>query len=85
MMVLSAMCGIIAVFVLMMRSLPQKRRIALLAVEICAMFIMIADCLAYAYRGNPSETGYWVVRDLTSVKCRFLHAYIRCKDAPSGS
>ena len=62
MMVLSAMCGIIAVFVLMMRSLPQKRRIALLAVEICAMFIMIADCLAYAYRGNPSETGYWVVR-----------------------
>lgn len=62
MMVLSAMCGIIAVFVLMMRSLPQKRRIALLAVEICAMFIMISDCLAYAYRGNPSETGYWVVR-----------------------
>ena len=62
MMVLSAMCGMIAVFVLLMRSLPQKRRIALLAVEVCAMFIMIADCLAYQYRGNPSEVGYWVVR-----------------------
>ena len=62
MMVLSGMCGVIAVFVLLMKSLPTKRRHALLAVEICAMFIMISDCLAYAYRGNPSETGYWIVR-----------------------
>lgn len=79
MMVLSAMCGLIAVFVLMMRSLPQKRRNALLAVELCAMLIMIADCLAYEYRGDPSEVGYWVVRIsnftvffLTSVSCTLL-------------
>ena len=62
MMILSAMCGLIAVFVLMMRSLPQKRRNALLVVELCAMLIMIADCFAYKYRGDPSEVGYWVVR-----------------------
>lgn len=62
MMVLSGMCGVIAIFVLLMKSLPKKRRHALLAVEICAMFIMIADYLAYAYRGELSETAYYVVR-----------------------
>lgn len=62
MLVLSGMCGVIAVFVLLMKSLPKKRRHALLAVEICAMFIMIADCLAYAYRGRASEIAYYVVR-----------------------
>ena len=62
MMVLSGMCGVIAIFVLLMKSLPKKRRHALLAVEICAMFIMIADCLAYAYRGELTETAYYVVR-----------------------
>ena len=62
MMILSGMCGVIAIFVLLMKSLPKKRRHALLAVEICAMFIMIADYLAYAYRGELSETAYYVVR-----------------------
>ena len=62
MMLLSGMCGVIAVFVLLMKSLPKKRRHALLAVEICAMIIMLADCLAYAYRGEPGEIAYYVVR-----------------------
>ena len=62
MMVLSGMCGVIAVFVLLMKSLPKKRRHALLAVEICAMIIMISDCLAYAYRGRPGELAFYVVR-----------------------
>ena len=62
MLVLSGMCGVIAVFVLLMKSLPRKRRHALLAVEICAMLIMIADCLAYVYRGRPTEFAYYAVR-----------------------
>ncbi len=60
--VMASMCAVIAVFVLFMKSLPQKRRRALLAVELCSMVIMIADCFAYAYRGDPSEDGYWIVR-----------------------
>ena len=64
MMLLSGMCGVIAVFVLLMKSLPKKRRHALLAVEICAMIIMLADCLAYAYRGEPGEVAYYVVSPL---------------------
>ena len=62
MMILSSMCGVIAVFVLFMKALPKKRRDSLLTVEICSMINMIADCFAYAYRGDPSSTGYWVVR-----------------------
>lgn len=60
--VMAGVCGVIAVFVLFMKSLPRSRRRALLAVELCSMVIMIADCFAYAYRGNPSQSGYWIVR-----------------------
>ena len=62
MMILSCMCGMIAVFVLFMKSLPKKRRNALLAVELWSMIIMLADCFAYAYRGNSSTLSYFVVR-----------------------
>lgn len=59
---LSSLCAVIAVFVLFMKSLPRKRRTALLAVELCAMVNMLADCLAYHFRGDPSEAGFWIVR-----------------------
>lgn len=62
MMILSSMCAVIAVFVLFMKSLPSKRRTALLCVEICSMIIMVADYLAYVYRGNPSTAAFYVVR-----------------------
>ncbi len=62
MMILSSMCGLIAVFVLFMKALPKKRRNSLLAVEVCAMVTMAADCFAYAYRGDPSVEGFWSVR-----------------------
>lgn len=58
MMILSSMCGVIAVFVLFMKALPKTRRYSLLSFEICSMIIMMADCLAYAYRGDPSPAGY---------------------------
>ena len=62
MMILSSMCAVIAVFVLFMKSLPSKRRTALLCVEICSMVDMVADYLAYVYRGDPSATGFYLVR-----------------------
>ena len=62
MMILSSMCAAIAVFVLFMKALPKRRRRDLFCVEICAMIIMIADYFAYAYRGDPSVAGYWIVR-----------------------
>lgn len=62
MMILCSMCGVIAVFVLFMKALPKKRRYTLLSVVICAMIIMLADCFAYAYRGDTSAAGFWIVR-----------------------
>ena len=62
MMILSSMCAVIAVFVLFMKSLPSKRRTALLCVEICSMIAMVADYLAYVFRGNPSTAAFYVVR-----------------------
>lgn len=59
---LSIMCGFIAVFVLFMKSLPKKRRNALLVIEISSMVLLMADCFAYTYRGDPSALGYWIVR-----------------------
>ena len=52
---LSCMCGVIAVFVLFMKSLPKNRRSALLAVEVCAMVLLMADYFAYTYRGDPGK------------------------------
>ena len=62
MMILSSMCAVIAVFVLFMKSLPTKRRTALLCVEICSTVVMVADFLAYFYRGDPSAIGFYMVR-----------------------
>ena len=62
MMILGSMCAVISVFVLFMKALPKKRRDSLLTVELCSMLVMIADSLAYAFRGNPSEMGFWIVR-----------------------
>ena len=62
MMILGSMCAVISVFVLFMKALPKKRRDSLLTVELCSMLIMIADSLAYTFRGNPSELGFWTVR-----------------------
>ena len=62
MMILGSMCAVISVFVLFMKALPKKRRDSLLTVEICSMITMIADSFAYAYRGDPSEFGFWTVR-----------------------
>ena len=62
MMIMSSMCAVISIFVLFMKALPRKRREALLSVEVCAMIIMIADCFAYHFRGDPSALGFWIVR-----------------------
>ncbi len=62
MMVLSSMCAVIAVFVLFMKALPKKRRYALLMVEIYSTLVMLGDYFAYAYRGDPSDAAFWIVR-----------------------
>ena len=53
------MCGITAVFVLFMRSLPKRRRRSLLGIELCTMFLLFADCLSYASNGKNTTFGFY--------------------------
>ena len=62
MLVLSSICGLVALFVCFTSNLPRKRKMALVLNEVGAMFLLAFDRFAYIYRGNTSETGYVMVR-----------------------
>ena len=62
MMVLSGICGIIALFVHMTNTMSKQRKLALMLLELSAMFLLIADRRAYIYRGDPSAQAWWMVR-----------------------
>ena len=62
MLVLAGMLGIIAFFVLITSYMSQCRKIALVLLEICGMFLLVFDRYAYIYRGDTSYAGYWMVR-----------------------
>ena len=62
MMVLSGVCGVMALFVHMTDTMSKTRKRALLFLELSAMFLLIADRHAYLYRGDTSTKGWWMVR-----------------------
>ncbi|WP_294753674.1 HD-GYP domain-containing protein [uncultured Ruminococcus sp.] len=59
---LSLICGMLAFFVLITKTLIPSRKYILLSLELCAMFMLIFDRLAYTYRGDNDTLGYWMVR-----------------------
>lgn len=67
MLVLSGMCIITAFFALLMVNTSAKRRTILFMLELGAAILLLSDRYAYIYRGNLSDTGYWMVRI-----CNFL-------------
>ena len=62
MLMLSAVCATVALFVLITKTIPTKRRRLLLSIELAAMFLLMADRFAYHYRGNETRFGWWMVR-----------------------
>ena len=62
MMVLSGVCGVMALFVHMTDTMSKSRKRALILMELSAMILLIADRRAYMYRGDPSTKGWWMVR-----------------------
>ncbi len=62
MLMMSSVCGITAFFVFIASSINTRRKVSLICVELGAMLLLIFDRYAYIYRGDPSETGYWMVR-----------------------
>lgn len=78
MLVLSGICGIIAVFVYMTNTMSKKRKLILMQLEINAMFLLIADRRAYIYRGDPSALGWWMVRISNFLVFFLILAVIYC-------
>ncbi len=62
MLALSSVCGTIVLFVLIANALPKRRRMALLCHELASMFLLYFDRLAYIYSGDPTRTGFIMVR-----------------------
>ena len=62
MMILTGVCGIIALLVHLTDTMSKTRKKALMLLEISAMFLMIADRHAYISRGDVSTMGWWMVR-----------------------
>ena len=62
MLFMSGECAILACTTLFIHALPQEKRSLLSLMELSAMLLLLFDRLSYQYRGNPSETGYFMVR-----------------------
>ena len=62
MLVLSSICGMLAFFVLITKTLTKRRKWIMLALELASMLLLVFDRFAYYYRGNTDVVGYWMVR-----------------------
>ena len=62
MLVLIGICGVLALLVYLTKTITKDRKIALMMLEISAMFLLIADRQAITYRGDTTELGWWMVR-----------------------
>ena len=62
MLVISTICFITAFFTMIMRTMRTRRKYILVYLEITAAVLMVFDRLAYIYRGNTEDIGFWMVR-----------------------
>ncbi len=75
MLVLSGICGSIAVFVNIIRTLSRRRKAAIICLELSAMILLICDRYAYIFRGDVSTLGFWMVR-VTNCLCFLMILFI---------
>ncbi len=59
---MSSICFAVGFFALITKSLPRKRKLAITDLEFSACILLYSDRMAYIYHGDPSNTGYWLVR-----------------------
>jgi len=62
MLILSAICGFLALMTLLTESLSRKKKSILILMELSSMFLLIFDRLSYLYRGDLSGGGVLTVR-----------------------
>lgn len=62
MLFLSGTCFVLSLLSFFSKTLGTKRRLTLMGMEFVAGMLLIMDRFAYIYRGNVSQTGWWMVR-----------------------
>ncbi len=62
MLFLSGICAILTILTLLTKTLTPRMRWTMASLELSAMLLLLFDRAAYLYRGDPSVTGYWMVR-----------------------
>ena len=62
MLFLSGICFILALLTLFTTTLSPKRRYIVARLQLSCFCLLVFDRFAYLYRGDPSTTGYWMVR-----------------------
>ena len=62
MLVLSGICGALAIFVNIIRTLSVQRKRSIVHIELGAMLLLLSDRAAYIFRGDVSRLGYIMVR-----------------------
>ena len=62
MLILSGISVTTALFMALSKSLDRERKIFLILTNVCAVLLLFFDRLAYIYRGDTSDTGFWMVR-----------------------
>ncbi len=75
MLFLSGICGILAFLAMQTKTLSPRRRRVLALLELSAMLLLISDYNAYAFRGDSSQMGYWMVR-VSNFLVYFLKLYL---------
>ena len=62
MLIISGLCLATAVFMTFSKTLDKERKVFLVLSNILAVLLLVFDRYAYIYRGDISETGFWMVR-----------------------
>lgn len=60
--ILSGICAMLVILSCATKMLTLRRKVSLILMDIFTMVILLADRMAYAYRGNMSRIGFWMVR-----------------------
>ncbi len=74
MLVLQGVCAVMALFILFTKNIQRSRKLAIFLLELTAALLLVADRLAYIYRGDVSQLGWWMVR-ITNF-CVFLFSLL---------
>ena len=60
--VLSGICAMLVILSCATKMLTLRRKVSLILMDVFTMIILLADRLAYMYRGIMSKTAFWMVR-----------------------